>query len=455
MKPKMKRTLLPLLTALLLVSCPNPSPNCGFDPCRIALDLSNQDIALEQGASVPLSITPTSNNGYAGSIELSVADMPSGVTPKLEPKTVQVGGTPTKSVLTLTADATAVVGVTAEVTITAVGQTVGAQRKFKLTIKAKPVTPPGPTPPTTPPSPPATPPAPPPVTPPPPITSMSPTSASVKAGGGPQTFTATAPNNAGVFYWSLNPNIGTLSSDTGASVSYTPPATITQSTSVTLTAAPVGTGVSGSATITIAPVPSPSAPGSFTASAASSSAINLSWTAPMGVTAYILERNSGSGYVLTTPPSASATTYTDSGLAAGTSYTYRLTATNSGGASPSVEASSSTVKPPITATSVNVSPKTVQVCDSSIPIQFTATLAPNGSMGTLEWSTNPNVGSFSNTTGLSVMYTPPPGQFRVDQTVALTVKIKESGAVASSTITVLEVPSPLCVTPPPVVLPPI
>ena len=66
--------------------------------------------------------------------------------------------------------------------------------------------------------------------------------------------------------------------------------------------------------------------------------IELSWTAPndygSAVTRYELERKTGTGsYAAVTPaPGASATTYRDTGLTVGTTYTYRLRAYNAIGA---------------------------------------------------------------------------------------------------------------------------
>ena len=79
----------------------------------------------------------------------------------------------------------------------------------------------------------------------------------------------------------------------------------------------------------------PTAPTNASASAASSTQINLSWSAStdnVGVTNYLVERCQGAGcntfaQVGTAPTSP----YNDSGLAAGTSYSYRVRATDAGG----------------------------------------------------------------------------------------------------------------------------
>src|SRR5207245_2563013 len=69
--------------------------------------------------------------------------------------------------------------------------------------------------------------------------------------------------------------------------------------------------------------------------------INLSWTAPAdnggsAITGYMIERSANGGSTWSTIASNSgstATTYSDTGLAAGTAYTYRVSAINSVGSS--------------------------------------------------------------------------------------------------------------------------
>ena len=79
----------------------------------------------------------------------------------------------------------------------------------------------------------------------------------------------------------------------------------------------------------------PSAPTNLTSTAASSTQINLAWTAStddVGVTGYKVERCQGAGCSnfgqIATP---TATTFNDSSLAASTSYSYRLRATDAAG----------------------------------------------------------------------------------------------------------------------------
>ena len=76
----------------------------------------------------------------------------------------------------------------------------------------------------------------------------------------------------------------------------------------------------------------PTAPASLTATVASESQINLSWTAStdnVGVTGYQIERCAGAGcssYALVT--TVTGTTYNNTGLLDGTSYSYRVRATD-------------------------------------------------------------------------------------------------------------------------------
>ena len=83
--------------------------------------------------------------------------------------------------------------------------------------------------------------------------------------------------------------------------------------------------------------PVPAAPVGFTASTASTSQINLSWTlnSNLGIT-YTVERSiDGTNFTpIATGLVGTATSYADTGLAAGTTYFYRLSAVNSFGSSP-------------------------------------------------------------------------------------------------------------------------
>src|SRR5439155_22577944 len=79
----------------------------------------------------------------------------------------------------------------------------------------------------------------------------------------------------------------------------------------------------------------PTAPSNLTATATSGGQINLSWTAStddVGVTGYPVERCQGAGCTGFAPiATAGGATYSDTGLGANTSYSYRVRATDAAG----------------------------------------------------------------------------------------------------------------------------
>lgn len=83
-----------------------------------------------------------------------------------------------------------------------------------------------------------------------PSLTVAPTTATVTAGGGPQTFTATLQNSTDTVAWSLAGN-GSISATTGTTTIYTPPAAVAATESATLTAT-AGT-LTASASITVQP----------------------------------------------------------------------------------------------------------------------------------------------------------------------------------------------------------
>ncbi len=98
----------------------------------------------------------------------------------------------------------------------------------------------------------------------------------------------------------------------------------------------------------------PTAPTGLTATAASSTQINLAWTAStdnVGVTGYLLERCQGAGCTnFAQVASLTTTSYNNTGLASGTSYSYRVRAADAAGnlSSYSSTATASTPAPPDT-----------------------------------------------------------------------------------------------------------
>jgi hypothetical protein len=161
----------------------------------------------------------------------------------------------------------------------------------------------------------------------------------------------------------------------GATASFNP-TSISGSGSSTLTVTTSGSTPNGSSTITITGTsgslshsatvslvvnpPAPQPPSNLTAIAASSSSINLTWTAsPTAGVTYDIFRNTTSGFT----PSGSnqvatgvtGTSFTDTGLASSTTYFYLVEASNAGGVSPASNQASATTQtgPPPSAIQIN------------------------------------------------------------------------------------------------------
>ena len=159
----------------------------------------------------------------------------------------------------------------------------------------------------------------------------------------------------------INQPTGLTFIDTGlsAGVSYT----------YALAATDAAGNVGPAATVTITPpdVTPPTAPASLTAVAASSSQVNLTWTAAtddVGVTGYVLSRNGVQIKQLT------GLTYSDTGLALGITYTYAIAAVDAAG----------NVGPATTVTAT-----TVDLTAPTAPASFTA-VAASSSQVNLTWT---------------------------------------------------------------------
>lgn len=87
----------------------------------------------------------------------------------------------------------------------------------------------------------------------------------------------------------------------------------------------------------------PSAPTGLTATAASASQINLSWTAVSGATSYTVYRSSDN-VTYSSISSPSTNSYNNTGLSASTLYYYKVTATNGSGEGASSDAASATTQ---------------------------------------------------------------------------------------------------------------
>ena len=100
----------------------------------------------------------------------------------------------------------------------------------------------------------------------------------------------------------------------------------------------------------------PAAPSGLTATAVSSSQINLSWTDnATNETGYSVERSTdGTTFTAVASLGANATSYNNTGLSAATTYTYRVRATNSAGNSGYSNTAPATTNP--ASTSTNIAP---------------------------------------------------------------------------------------------------
>jgi len=86
---------------------------------------------------------------------------------------------------------------------------------------------------------------------------------------------------------------------------------------------------------TVLDTTAPTAPSSLSGTASGSNQVNLTWTAStdnVGVTGYLVERCQGNGCSSFAQIGTSATTtYTDTGVSGGTTYRYRVRATDAAG----------------------------------------------------------------------------------------------------------------------------
>ncbi|MBV8716469.1 MAG: fibronectin type III domain-containing protein [Chloroflexi bacterium] len=138
-------------------------------------------------------------------------------------------------------------------------------------------------------------------------------------------------------------NFVTIASPTGTTYSDTG---LTASTSYTYQVQAVDTaGTAGpfsntATTSTLSPAP-PTAPSNLTAAASSATQITLNWTASqssIGLANYVVQRCQGAGcsnFATIASPAAPATSYNDTGLTTGTTYSYQVKAVDTAGNSSS------------------------------------------------------------------------------------------------------------------------
>ncbi|MFM1770742.1 MAG: hypothetical protein RJA22_3271 [Verrucomicrobiota bacterium] len=157
--------------------------------------------------------------------------------------------------------------------------------------------------------------------------------------------TGSSDPDAGVLTFSWDFGNGQTSTEANPGTVYTTPGTYSAVLTVT---DPAGFTASATVVITVQDVP-PSAPSALTATAASSTRVDLAWTDNAGnETGFKIERSlNGGAFVQVATVGANVTTYADTGVSGGNSYAYRVRASNAYGDSAYTDpASASTPLPP-------------------------------------------------------------------------------------------------------------
>jgi hypothetical protein len=301
------------------------------------LTASPSTLTIAQGGNGTSSVTVSPTGGFSSSVSLTASPLPSGVTANFNPASLASGS----STLTLTASTTAATG-TSNVTVTGTGGGVTQTATIGLTVAGScTVVPSAP---------------------------AGLTATAVSSSGINLSWTAvTPPTNCTISSYSVfrsttsgftpsssnqvgTVTTGTTFSNTGltASTTYYFKVEAVDASGASAASAQASATTSAASSCTTVP----SAPAGLTATAVSSSGINLSWTAvtpPTNCTisSYSVFRSTTSGF---TPSSSnqigtvtSGTTFSDTGLTASTTYYYKVEAVDAAGSSAaSAQASATT-----------------------------------------------------------------------------------------------------------------
>ena len=179
---------------------------------------------------------------------------------------------------------------------------------------------------------------------------------------------------------------------------------------------------------TSAPPPAPPAAPANLAASVAAGAVSLGWSGCAGATGYDVFRatsSAGPFGKLTSSPQA-ATTYLDAGVSAGSSYWYRVTASNAGGTSPPSTAVGASL-PAAVAVAISPSSPTLDACTST---QLVATVT-GAADGSVAWSVEE--GAAGGSVDAAGRYTAPasPGTYHVVAT--------SKAAPSSATVAVVAV----------------
>jgi hypothetical protein len=205
----------------------------------------------------------------------------------------------------------------------------------------------------------------------------------------------------------------------------------------------------------------PQAPTGLGATATSSSQINLSWTAPTNnggsaITGYKIARSTDAGTtwsVLVANTASSSTTYSNTGLAASTAYTYRVSAINAIGTSPVSNTASATTTAVATVPQAPTGLAASAVSSSQINLSWVA--PSNGGSAitgykiersansSSTWSTLvANTASSSTTYSNTGLATSTSYTYRVSAINAIGTSVPSSTASATTSGTVSTAPQP-------------
>jgi hypothetical protein len=148
----------------------------------------------------------------------------------------------------------------------------------------------------------------------------------------------------------------------------------------------------------------PAAPGNLVATAASASQINLSWNDVAGESGYTVERSSdgGGSWTFSVNLGADVTSYSNTGLASATAYSYRVRANNVAGSSAYSSTASATTLPAapanLVATTASASQINLSWGDVAGDTGYIIERSANGTSGwTQVGTTAANVTTFQNT----------------------------------------------------------
>ena len=184
---------------------------------------------------------------------------------------------------------------------------------------------------------------------------------------------------------------GTTAATTLSDVGLTPATTYGYRVIATNTGGESAPSATANATTTVAPPPAPTG---VTATAVSSTQIDVAWAAAAGATGYRVERSVNGGATWTPLVTTAAMAYQDTGLTSATTYAYRVIATNAGGDSvPSATASATTLSPPPAPSGLTATPVS--------PVQIDLAWQPSAGATAYDVERSLNGGGSWNTAGTS------------------------------------------------------